>query len=87
MVKKTTTLSIEHELIELAKAKQMNISQFVNSLLSVQLGIEDDTKDKNATEIDKLKSMNAVLTGELIELTKKLEKAEKKSKEVDIPWR
>tara|TARA_R110000751_G_scaffold289696_1_gene395962 strand:+ start:94 stop:357 length:264 start_codon:yes stop_codon:yes gene_type:complete len=76
MVKITTTLSLEHSLVELAKSQQMNISQFVNSLLEVEMGLGNEGDEKKALKA--LKLLNTKLTSELAIVTKERDKFKKK---------
>jgi len=78
MTKGLITLYVERELIDLAKAKQINLSQFFNEILSIELEFSDieNVEDKGIV-INKLKSRVSLLIAELKQLkqlNKKLEK-------------
>jgi archaellum component FlaC len=77
MVKRSLTLNVDDDLIQLAKSKQINISNLVNSILEAELTHENlfDIESKDEL-IFKLKGRIAVLSSELQSFTEKYKEIE-----------
>jgi len=73
MGKRILQLYVDDETIQLAKAKQINMSALFRSMLRCEIKL-DDTKNP----LEKLKLMNAKLSSELEKIKKLLDKANKK---------
>jgi hypothetical protein len=74
MVKRNTTLTLDDELVLLAKTKNINISSFVNNVLEAELTNENlyNIENKDIL-INKLKGRISILTDELKLLNEKNE--------------
>lgn len=84
MRKTTTTISIDPELLHLAKVKGVVISHVVGTFLREYLSKNDDNDEKKAkleAEIKNLQAKTAIKKAILAEITQKMtEKRQKKSK-------
>jgi hypothetical protein len=89
MGKRVLCLYIEDELIQLSKARNINISQFLTNLLSIELSVKDfDETTPQDIIISKLKTSNSLLTDELKNVNEDREKLSKKilglNRDIDI---
>jgi len=69
---------IDDELVQLCKARQINMSATFRAVMGVELGI------KKGDEIDSLKSMNAKLSAGLEKVINQLAKLTKQLKEKEM---
>lgn len=79
MTKRLLNLYVDSEIIELAKARQINLSRFFNNVLEIELSVRDlETSNQTEIVISKLKSQNSILASELKNSTEHAEKLNKK---------
>jgi hypothetical protein len=77
MVRRNTTISIEDNLIKLAKLKGLNVSKFIEESLKNYLNVENAT-EINKDDRDVLKEQIMKKTAELTSLRNKMDQIELK---------
>lgn len=81
-MKVITCLSIEPEILTLAKAKINNISSFVEALLKVEIGLESNNSEQ--FKLNELKLINAKLLNEISRLTKDITEKDQENKALQL---
>ena len=85
MGKRTTTLYVDDDLVELAKVKRINLSSFFNKTLSAEFDIKDGADEIPKIDmINKLKARVGMLSMELEKERKIKDKLEKKNNELKL---
>jgi len=79
MTKRTLTLYVDAENVEVAMARGVNLSQMFNEILEGELEAQPDTDEQL---IKNLKAKKALLMTELRKIRKKCEKTERENREL-----
>jgi len=83
MGKRITTLYVDDDLIEIARAKRINLSAFFNNVLNAEFEVhEDNDATSDAELINKLRARLSLMTTELQNLIKENGSLSKEVKEL-----
>jgi len=70
MVKRQLCLLVEDDFINVCKNKGINLSEWVNNILSTELGMLEEGISAQETKVKKLQALNSKLNSELKKTTK-----------------